>query len=107
MFIILGTVLALVFSVVIISHNADEMKNNKKKVFKEIAIAIAIGFGFSGLITLVSIRDTKVWNNGYCEKCHGEWELVDVTKSRNNGGTQYYWECENCHHTIRTSSNYK
>ena len=83
------------------------MKDGWKRVVVSIILAVAIGFGIGGLLTLEHMADVDSWNNGHCKECNGEWHLVDVEKGRNNGSTRYYWECEECYNLINTTRNFK
>ncbi len=83
------------------------MKDGWKRNVATIIISFAFGFGVSGLLCLEHQANVDTWNNGYCEECGGEWHLVDVVKSRNNGGTRYYWECEDCYNIIDTTTRFK
>ena len=69
-------------------------------------IALVIGFGISGLITLKFTADEKEYNDGYCE-CGGEWELFDIERGYRNGNTIYYYKCNNCKDVIETYINLK
>ena len=84
-----------------------EMREGLLKNLITIVLALAIGFGFSGLLCLEEQANVTAWNNGYCEECGGEWHLAEITKSRNNGSTRYYWECEECNNLISTTRNFR
>jgi formate dehydrogenase maturation protein FdhE len=109
MFIITGIcmtfIVGLFMSLCIV--NTTEMRDGWKKNLVTIVLALAIGFGISGLMTLEHQANVETWNDGYCEECGGEWHLVDVVKSRTNGGTRYYWECEDCYNLIDTTTKFK
>ena len=80
------------------------MKDGWKKVVVAIIVALAIGFGISGLFALERKGDEMAWNNGTCE-CGGEWDLIDVEHLKNSGEL-YYYECEDCGYVIRLHSNF-
>lgn len=42
------------------------------------------------------------YNNGICTICGGEYEFAGGSRYRNH--SEYYYTCENCGHTITTSS---
>jgi hypothetical protein len=109
MFIITGIcmtfIVGLFMSLCIV--NTTEMRDGWKKNLVTIILALAIGFGISGLLCLEEQANAKVWNNGHCEECGGEWHLAGTTKSRNNGSTRYYWECEECNNLIDTTRNFR
>ena len=67
-----------------------------------VIISLAFGFGFVGAITMEQEWDREAWNNGYCE-CGGSFELSAATKSK-MGSKTFYYSCEDCGHTIETSS---
>lgn len=64
-----------------------------------IVLAVAIGCGIGGLITLQTKGDDKTWNNGYCTECNEPYKFVNKVHHR-NGGDEYYYTCDNCGHTI-------
>lgn len=43
-------------------------------------------------------RDNKMWNNGICSMCEGEYRFSGATKHRTS--RHYYYTCEDCDHTI-------
>ena len=107
MFIVMGLTMSIVVGAFMSLIITSGMRDGWKKNIVAIIIALAIGFGISGLLTLEEKGNVMVWNNGHCTECNGEWHLVDVVKSRTNGGTRYYWECENCYNVIDTTRNFK
>ena len=46
--------------------------------------------------------ENKSYNNGICTICGGEYEFAGGSRYRNH--SEYYYTCENCGHTITTSS---
>ena len=107
MFIITGIAMTLIVGVFMALLLTNGMKDGWKRNVVTIIIALAIGFGIGGLLTLEEQANVKTWNNGHCEECGGEWHLAGVTKSRNNSSTRYYWECEECNNLIDTTRNFR
>ena len=66
-------------------------------------IGLAVISLITGAIFLDAAKDRRVYNNGICEVCGGEYHLVGV-ECRRMGTHHFYYECEDCHHTIETSS---
>lgn len=69
-------------------------------------IGLAVIGAITGAVFLDGMKDRQVYNNGVCEVCGGEYRLVGV-ESRKIGTHHFYYECENCHHTIDTTSRMK
>lgn len=109
MFIITGIAMTLVVGVFmsICIMGTVEMREGWLRKVITVILALAIGFGISGLLCLEEQANVKAWNNGHCEECGGEWHLAGTTKSRNNGSTRYYWECEECNNLIDTTRNFR
>jgi hypothetical protein len=106
MFIITGIGMTIIIGVFVALMLTSEMKRGWKKNLTTILLALAIGFGIGGLLTLDHIGDEQRWNNGHCT-CGGEWELADVEKGYRNGSTTYYYSCEECNEVISTHTNFK
>lgn len=64
-----------------------------------IVLAVAIGCGISGLMTLQNKGDDEAWNNGYCTECNKPYKFVNVVHHKNNDD-EYYYTCDDCGHTI-------
>lgn len=80
----------------------NTITENGKPIVKWITgiiLAVAIGCGIGGLITLQSKGDNKAWNNGYCTECNKPYKFVNKVYHR-NGSDEYYYTCNNCGHTI-------
>ena len=109
MFIITGIAMTLVVGVFmsICIMGIFEMREGWLRKLVTVILALAIGFGISGLLCLEEQANVKAWNNGHCEECGGELHLAGTTKSRNNGSTRYYWECEECNNLIDTTRNFR
>lgn len=105
MFIICGLVMSIFIGSFISFILTSNMKKGLKKNIATIFIALAIGFGFSGLLTLEKKSDEMVWNNGHCE-CGTKWKLVNIEHLKNNSGELYYYNCDNCNIIIRLHSNF-
>ena len=65
-----------------------------------ILIIIALVVSFALLFVSYS-KHTEKYNNGACQ-CGGCWKLVDVEQDK-NGTPTYYYECNECDNTLRTS----
>jgi len=102
MFIAFGLVfsvtIGLFMSLVIISM--CDIKNKKKKRIAIIVLAFVIGFLIGGTFCLQTQMDNKNWNNGFCLKCGGQYELTEVTHIKNSGNL-YYYTCKDCGYTIK------
>lgn len=107
MFIITGIAMTLIVGVFMALMLTSGMRDGWKRNVATIIVALVIGFGISGLLCLEEQANVKAWNNGHCEECGGEWHLAGTTKSRNNGSTRYYWECEECNNLIDTTRNFR
>lgn len=84
----------------------NTIAENSKPIVKwiiGIILAVAIGCGIGGLITLQSKGDDEAWNNGYCTECNEPYRFANKVHHR-NGDDEYYYTCDNCGHTIVTHS---
>lgn len=75
---------------------------NSKPIVKwiiGIILAVAIGCGVGGLITLQNKGDDEAWNNGYCTECNEPYKFTSTVHHRNSDD-EYYYTCDNCGHTI-------
>lgn len=104
MFVVVGLLMSVTVGGFMSLMFTSGMKDGWKKVVVAIIVALAIGFGISGLFALERKGDEMAWNNGHCE-CGTEWELVDVEHLKNSGEL-YYYGCDNCGAVIRTHSNF-
>lgn len=68
-------------------------------------LLVVCGFLALGFISLrANVKNANDhWNNGVCEVCGGAYKFTSATHVR-NGGTRYYYTCEDCDHTIMTYS---
>ena len=80
------------------------MEDGLKKTIVGIIVSLVFGFGVGGLLTLESVTDHDVWNNGYCS-CGYEWELIDIERTR-HGSTIYYYGCDDCGKIIESHTNF-
>ena len=104
MFVVVGLIMSVSVGGFMSLMFTSGMKDGWKKVVVAIIVALAIGFGISGLFALERKGDEMAWNGGHCE-CGTEWELVDVEHLKNSGEL-YYYNCNNCGKVIRTHSNF-
>ena len=65
-----------------------------------VAIAAVIGLTV-GIKACAGSNDYSKWNNGVCTECGGEYEFTSATAVR-GWGSEYYYTCEDCGHTIKT-----
>ena len=65
-------------------------------------IAVAIMVLFIGACLGQNKAEIEYYNNGICTICGGEYEFAGGSRYRNH--SEYYYTCENCGHTITTSS---
>lgn len=91
---IVGSYMAI-FIVNIIAENSKSIV----KWIMGIILAIAIGCGIGGLVTLQNKDDDEVWNNGYCTECNEPYKFTSTVHHRNSND-EYYYTCDNCGHTI-------
>ena len=101
-FIIVAVALSVVvggFMALCIVNTIAENGSPIVKWIMGIIIAVAIGCGISGLITLQNKGDDKAWNNGYCTECNEPYKFTSAIHHK-NGGDEYYYTCDNCGHTI-------
>ena len=76
------------------------------KHFLRVIFALLVcGFLAVAIIsTLANVKSVNNhWNDGVCEVCGGAYKFASATHVR-NGGTRYYYTCEDCDHTIMTYS---
>jgi hypothetical protein len=64
-------------------------------------VCIALWLFTSFCFVIDEDNDAKVWNNGNCSECGGEYVFSGASEYR--GDTDYYYTCEDCHHTIETN----
>ena len=58
----------------------NTIAENSKPVVKwiiGIILAVAIGCGIGGLLTLQSKDDNEAWNNGYCTECNEPYRFAN------------------------------
>ena len=65
-------------------------------------IAVAIIVLFIGAYLDQNKIEVEYYNDGICTICGGEYEFAGGSRYRNC--SEYYYTCENCGHTITTSS---
>lgn len=87
----------------------DEEKS-KIKILFHICVGAIVAMALIGMLVggiyLNIKQDIHNYNRGICQHCGGEYHLVGAEKSR-MGVHTFYYECENCHNTIETSSRMK
>ena len=74
-----------------------------KKVIGMVITIIVTGCLISGMFCLERKGDVEKWNNGKCGKCGSEWVFANADHVR-NGGTRYFWKCDNCKTIIELHS---
>ena len=80
----------------------------KKFIFKffiSLIPAFLIGSFITFLIIKNSIREEKIWNNGYCFECGKPWHFANANVYKSQ--TSYFWVCDDCNVIIELYSNYK
>ena len=65
-------------------------------------VAVAIMTFFIGACISQKKAEIEYYNDGICTICGGEYEFAGGSRYRNH--SEYYYTCENCGHTITTSS---
>ena len=105
MFVVIGLIMSISVGAFMSLMLTSGMKDGWKQVVVTIIVALAIGFGLSGLFALERKGDEMAWNGGHCE-CGAEWELVDIERLKNSGNL-YYYGCDNCGDVIKTHSNFR
>ena len=91
MFIVGGLIMSASVGAFISLIFTSGIEKEWKQALVGIPLALAIGFGISGLLTLEHETDKATWNNGNCS-CGYEWELIDIERTR-HGSTIYYYDC--------------
>ncbi len=84
----------------------------------EDGIGKSILHGFIGMVIMASLmsmvyfgakyeaeKDEKLYNNGICSECGGEYHLVGASNSR--GNKHYVYECSECLCTVELNSRMK
>ena len=56
---------------------------------------VVVGCLLSGMLYLEDQGDIEKWNGGYCPVSGTPWTFSNADHVR-NGGTRYYWYCEDC-----------
>lgn len=76
------------------------METIRKIIVGVVIIAIFGIFIFIGV--LEAKQDKEKYNEGFCSHCNnGHFHLVAVNGKNSK---TYYYECDNCYYTIKTSS---
>ena len=104
MFIILAVVFGLVvggFLGMIFTVNSKGWK----KVCGLLITMVITGCVISGMFCAERAGDENSWNNGVCPNCGIEWHFSNADHIR-NGGTLYYWNCDNCGRVIKLHSQF-
>ena len=104
MFIILAVVFGLVvggFLGMIFTVNSKGWK----KVCGLLITMVITGCVISGMFCAEKAGDEASWNNGVCPNCGIEWHFSNADHIR-NGGTLYYWNCDNCGRVIKLHSQF-
>ena len=76
-----------------------------KKVCGLLITMVIIGCVISGMFCAERAGDEASWNNGVCPNCGIEWHFSNADHIR-NGGTLYYWNCDNCGRVIELHSQF-
>lgn len=101
-FIIMAVLFSLVLGGFMAMCIVNTIAENSKPVVKwimGIIIAVTIGCGVSGLVTLQNKGDDEAWNNGYCTEDNQPYKFTSTVHHK-NGDDEYYYTCDNCGHTI-------
>ena len=104
MFIILAVVFGLVvggFLGMMFTVNSKGWK----KVCGLLITMVITGCVISGMFCAERAGDEASWNNGVCPNCGIEWHFSNADHIR-NGGTLYYWNCDNCGRVIKLHSQF-
>ena len=75
------------------------IKNKVVRWISGILVSILVSWFVIGMNTLESKIDANTWNNCICPTCEIEWTFSNADHIK-NGGTHYYWHCENCNKII-------
>ena len=76
-----------------------------KKVCGLLITMVITGCVISGMFCAERAGDEQAWNNGTCPNCGTEWHFSSADHIR-NGGTLYYWTCDNCGRVIELHSQF-
>lgn len=66
-----------------------------------ILVALAFGFFMTCLMWGETAHEEKIWNNGICSSCEGEYTFSGASHYRTS--QKYYYSCEECGHTIEVN----
>lgn len=78
------------------------MKEAFFKMVKFTLIMAVIIFIIVGLLLIEKKYDKEAYNDGICTECGGNYIFSSATHFKNSGDT-YYYTCDKCGHTIKTS----
>ena len=104
MFVVFGLLLSVSVGAFIAMIITSGIRNKIVNIVVTIILALAIGFGLTGLFMWERKVNEQMFNNGYCE-CGGEWNLFDV-EYRKNSSSLYFYKCEECKNIIRLNSEF-
>ena len=77
-----------------------------KKIIGLLLTMVITGCIVSAMICGEYNQDKEIWNDGKCPTCGIEWEFSNADHIR-NGGTLYYWRCDNCNKIIELHDNFE
>lgn len=104
MFVVCGLLLTVSVGGFIAMILTSGIRNKIMNIVMTIILALAIGFGITGLLFLEHKADEQMFNGGCCE-CGGEWDLFDI-ECRKNACSLYFYKCEECKKIIRLNSKF-
>lgn len=91
---VFSATLGIILSYIIVSTFENNTKRDiKYKPLLVTIVALIIGFGLSGLISIDYKFTQDIYNKGIHRDC-GQWELFDIEKAK--GCSIYYYKCNQC-----------
>lgn len=97
------TITAGAFTALIYYNNSNRKEMSKKII--SIIIMLLVGCLIGGALTLETAVEDSIWNDGIHAECDGNWELVDIERTRTGHDLAYY-RCDKCDYTVRLSTYY-
>ena len=95
------TITAGAFAALIYDGNSYRKGISKKII--SIIIMLLVGCLLGGAFTLETAIEDDIWNDGIHSECGGNWELVDIERTRNGHDLSYY-KCDKCDYIVRLNT---
>ena len=98
--VILCSILGSFFSLIVCGNLEGKVKPWFNTVIG-IWVALLFGLFMTCIMWGETAHEEKMWNNGICSVCEGEYNFSGASKYRTT--TEYYYSCEDCGHTIEVN----